>query len=149
MHYTSICLKSPEANKCKYILKFQNVFSDLRKYLHMILKKLKKAESRNFLQSVLGLLNTRMISRNEIISVWKNLTDPSFYMCQYKYQIIGMYHLPSNMKSVNVCLPNICDGTRTLRDIGQTRWPQNASNFSKLAFQIAELFWESWWVSFK
>lgn len=67
----------------------------------MILGKMKKTESRNFLQSILGLLNTRMMSRNEIISVWKNLTDPSFYMCVYKYQImIIMYHLPSNMKSV-------------------------------------------------
>lgn len=99
-----------EISKC--IFRFKEIFA-------YDIKKTKK--SRNFLQSVLGLLNTRMISRNEIISVWKNLTDPSFYMCQYKYQIIGMYHLPSNMKSVNVCLPNICDGTRTLRDIGQTR----------------------------
>lgn len=62
---------------------------------------MKKTESRNFLQSGnLGLLNSRMMSRNESIPVWKNLTDPSFYMCVYKYQIIGMYHLPSNMKSV-------------------------------------------------
>lgn len=68
--------------------------------MYKILEKREKNKCRNFLQSVLGFLNSRMISRNESISVWKNLTDPSFYMCINKCQIIGMYHLPSNMKSI-------------------------------------------------